>query len=70
MMIQIAAAFIGSLGFAVFLKMKGKQVLMAGVGGGLTWALFLALQNYMGDCLCQIFWLPYLWEFTQKSWHA
>lgn len=55
MMIQIAAAFIGSLGFAVFLKMKGKQVLMAGVGGGLTWALFLALQNYMGDCLCQIF---------------
>ena len=48
MMIQIAAAFIGSLGFAVFLKMKGKQVLMAGVGGGLTWALFLALQNYMG----------------------
>lgn len=48
MMIQIAAAFIGSLGFAVFLKMKGKQALMAGVGGGLTWALFLALQNYMG----------------------
>ena len=32
MMIQIAAAFIGSLGFAVFLKMKGKQALMAGVG--------------------------------------
>ena len=48
MMIQIAVAFIGSLGFAVFLKMKGKQALMSGVGGGLTWALFLALQNYMG----------------------
>ena len=48
MMIQIAVAFIGSLGFAVFLKMKGKQDLMSGVGGGLTWALFLALQNYMG----------------------
>ena len=48
MMIQIAVAFIGSRGFAVFLKMKGKQALMSGVGGGLTWALFLALQNYMG----------------------
>lgn len=70
MMIQIAAAFIGSLGFAVFLKMKGKQALMAGVGGGLTWALFLALQNYMGDCSCRIFWPPYLWAYTQKSWHA
>lgn len=48
MMIQIAAAFIGSLGFAVFLKMKGKQIAMAGIGGGLTWALFLLLESGIG----------------------
>lgn len=48
MMIQIAAAFIGSLGFAVFLKMKGRQIAMAGIGGGLTWALFLLLESCIG----------------------
>lgn len=48
MILQITAAFIGSLGFAVFLKMRGIQILMAGVGGGLTWALFLGLEASIG----------------------
>ena len=48
MILQITAAFIGSLGFAVFLKMRGIQILMAGVGGGLTWALFLGLEAGIG----------------------
>ena len=48
MILQIMAAFIGSLGFAVFLKMRGVQILMAGVGGGLTWALFLGLEASIG----------------------
>ena len=36
MIIQTAAAFLGSIGFAVFLKMKGKQIVLAGIGGGVT----------------------------------
>ena len=27
---------------------RGDKIVLAGFGGGLTWALFLALQNYMG----------------------
>ena len=36
MMIQIAAATVGSLGFAIFLKMRGRQIALAGLGGAVT----------------------------------
>ena len=39
---------IGSFGFAVFLKMKGKQIVLAGIGGGITWALYLLLESTLG----------------------
>ena len=45
---QITAALIGSFGFAVFLKMKGKQIVLAGIGGGITWALYLLLESTLG----------------------
>ena len=45
MMIQIISAFVGSIGFAIFFKMKGKQIPFAGLGGALTWAVYLALQT-------------------------
>ena len=32
---QILSAFIGSLGFALFFNMKGKQLAAAGIGGAL-----------------------------------
>lgn len=41
MMIQLGAAFLGSLGFAIFLKMKGKQIFHAGLGGLVTWFIYL-----------------------------
>ncbi|MGI6212760.1 MAG: threonine/serine exporter family protein [Anaerovoracaceae bacterium] len=48
--IQVAAAFAGSIGFALFLKIRGKQVVYAGIGGALTWAIYLlmhdAVQSY------------------------
>ena len=45
---QITAALIGSFGFAVFLKMKGKQIVLAGIGGGITWVLYLLLESTLG----------------------
>ena len=48
MITQVCAAFIGSLGFAVFFKMRGKQIILAGIGGGLTWWIFLLLEPILG----------------------
>ena len=55
MIIQTAAAFLGSIGFAVFLKMKGKQIVLAGIGGGVTWLGYLLMQNYIDG-----YFVPYL----------
>ena len=45
MMIQIISAFVGSIGFAIFFKMKGKQIPLAGFGGAITWAVYLSVQS-------------------------
>ena len=55
MILQTAAAFLGSIGFAVFLKMKGKQIVLAGIGGGVTWLVYLLMQNYIDG-----YFVPYL----------
>ena len=55
MIIQTAAAFLGSIGFAVFIKMKGKQIVLAGIGGGVTWLVYLLMQNYIDG-----YFVPYL----------
>jgi len=50
MMTQIIAAFVGSIGFAIFFKMKGKQITLAGIGGAVTWAVYLfAAQQFDGN---------------------
>ena len=46
MMIQLGAAFLGSIGFAIFLKMKGKQIVYAGIGGLITWFIYLMAFDY------------------------
>lgn len=48
MIVQVTAAFIGSFGFAFFLKMRTRQAVMAAVGGGITWALYLLLAAQLG----------------------
>lgn len=45
MIVQIIAATVGSLGFAVFLKMRGKQIALAGLGGAITWTVCLMCQQ-------------------------
>lgn len=47
MITQIIAAFVGSIGFAIFFKMRGKQIILAGIGGAITWAVYLLVQQYI-----------------------
>lgn len=42
MIVQLIAAFIGSIGFALMLKIRGRQILYAGIGGLVTWGIYLA----------------------------
>ena len=55
MIIQTIAAFIGSIGFAIFFKMKGKQIVLAGVGGAVTWVVYLLVQHFIEG-----YFVPYL----------
>lgn len=55
MIIQTAAAFIGSIGFAIFFKMKGKQIVLAGIGGAVTWLVYLLMQHFIDG-----YFVPYL----------
>lgn len=47
-LLQIGAAFVGSLGFAIMLKIRGKQVAYAGIGGLLTWFVYLLSYDFLG----------------------
>lgn len=55
MMLQIFSAFLGSVGFALFFNMKGKQLAAAGIGGALTWIVYLLAQPGFDD-----YFVPYL----------
>ena len=46
MITQVIAALVGSIGFAIFFKMKGKQIVLAGIGGAITWAVYLLAAEY------------------------
>lgn len=45
MIVQVISALIGSIGFAVFFNMKGKQIILAGTGGAATWIVYLLCQQ-------------------------
>ena len=55
MIIQTLAAFVGSMGFAIFFKMKGKQIVLAVVGGAVTWVVYLLVQHFIEG-----YFVPYL----------
>ncbi len=40
--IQLMAALLGSLGFAILFNIRGKKVIFATIGGFLSWAAYLA----------------------------
>ena len=49
MIVQLIVAFLGSIGFALMLKIKGRQVLYAGIGGLVTWGIYLACFEWLGS---------------------
>ncbi|MBQ8310526.1 MAG: threonine/serine exporter family protein [Clostridia bacterium] len=43
-LLQIITGFLGSLGFAILFNIRGKKLIFAALGGGVSWALFVLLQ--------------------------
>lgn len=44
-LMQIFMSFIGSLGFSILFNIRGWKVLLAALGGGVSWALYLLMGN-------------------------
>ncbi len=42
-LLQIGMSFLGSLGFSLLYHIRGKKLLLAALGGGISWAIYLAL---------------------------
>lgn len=45
-LIQILAAFGGTIGYGALFNVRGKKLLLAALGGMSAWILYLALNNY------------------------
>ena len=45
--LQLAAAFSGSMGFALLFQVRRGKLLLASLGGLLAWAVYLALRPVM-----------------------
>lgn len=45
--IQILAAFVGSLGFAILFNIRGWRLVGTSVGGLLSWALFIGINHFI-----------------------
>lgn len=45
--LQTLYAFAGSLGFGIIFRLRGKKLIFAALGGGLTWLLYLLLRNFL-----------------------
>ena len=46
---QILAGFVGSIGFGVLFNVRGKKLLMASLGGLVSWGLFLILSVFINN---------------------
>lgn len=52
-LLQIVTGFLGSVGFAIFFNIRGKRLVAASVGGGLSWLFYLLLNRlFSNDVLC------------------
>lgn len=45
--IQIITGFLGSFGFAVLFNIRGKRLIMASIGGFLSWTLFVIFSRFI-----------------------
>ena len=60
MTVQLIVAFLGSIGFALMMKIKGRQVLYAGIGGLITWGIYLICfellaSNFEANLIASVF---------------
>ena len=46
---QVLAGFVGSVGFGVLFNVRGKKLLMASLGGLVSWGLFLILSVFINN---------------------
>lgn len=46
MVVQLVASFLGTIGYAFMMRMKRKQIISVGIGGMITWAIFLLVGNF------------------------
>ena len=53
--IQLAAAFAGSLGFAMLFNIRGKKLLVSAFGGMLAWAVYLMLGHFIVSDIWRFF---------------
>lgn len=51
----IIAAFVGSYAFSIIFHLRGKKLLWAGLGGGLTWMVYLLLSRCLSNVLLLYF---------------
>ena len=52
-LLQLAAAWVGSLGFAMLFNVRGKKLPLASLGGLLAWAVYLLIARHTSnDSLC------------------
>lgn len=48
-LIQIAAGFVGTIGFALLFNIHGKRLVMASLGGLLSWSLFVLFHHWIAS---------------------
>ena len=48
-LLQIPAAIVGSFGFSLLFNIRGKNLIFATLGGGLSWTLFLVLGYWQNN---------------------
>lgn len=46
-LLQILMAFFGTIGFGILFRSRGKKLLLGGLGGMLSWTLFLVLGHWI-----------------------
>ena len=52
-LLQVAAAAVGTLGFAILFNSRPKRLFLGALGGGLTWVVYLLVSRFLGqDFIC------------------
>lgn len=54
--IQLLMSFVGTFSFSVLFNVRGKKLLLAGIGGVASWGLFLLLEPWLPGAPLRYFW--------------